>query len=293
MTFNQHVRLVVGAELKALHRRGLTDAVDAAQALPKLLYVHADGRQLRDAVTDGAWPAPDARCAGDAALDAYALPLLRAFIDSRRARVPETPQYRFGAELARDIHPVGTWFERYLVRMFEGAGSAPYALGLRTADLDMAARGAQRRRTFHVASAIYDAARQRAMLDTIYTAFETCHAQACTRFGPGSAEQVTAACWDALRQAVGGVLHRFRPPHLAAEREWVATAYWQAPTRFLLDGDLLVPALSLRAHAAAAYGLPIERTLVHAGPAQQLAAEGLRHFYRFHGLPARVIAAGA
>jgi hypothetical protein len=299
MTFDKHVRLVMDAELGTVLRRGFTEGIDATGPPPQLLWVLADGQQLRDAVVEGAWPAPDARFAGEAALDAYALPLLHAFIDERRGRQPDTPQRRFGDELMRGIHPVGSYFERYLVRMFDGVGAAlereqgrmPYALGLRTEGLDMAAPAGPGRRTFEVSSAIYDASIQRGILEAIYTAFETWHAQAGERFGHRAAEQVLASCWDAFRHAVGAVLPRFRPPHLAAEREWIANARWRNPAGFGLAGDMLVPALSLRAHSPAARGLPVERALLHAGLPQPLAADSLRQFCRFHKLPARVAVA--
>jgi hypothetical protein len=299
MTFNRHVRLVVGAELGAIVERGFTAAIDAAAPAPPLLYVLADGRQLQEAVADSAWPAPDARFAGEAALGAYALPLLHTFIDERRVRDPATPQGRFGDELGRGIEPAGSYFDRYLVRMFDGVdaalargeGRTPYALGLRTADLDMAAAGGPGPRTFDLDSAIYDAAVQRDILASIFAAFERYYVEAHERFGPGGADQVLASCWDAFRQAVGAVLPRFRPPHLAAEREWLATARWRKPARFQLADNLLVPALSLRGHAPAARGLPVARTLVHAGLPQPCAADGLREFYRAHRLPARVIVA--
>jgi hypothetical protein len=299
MTFNKHVRLVVDAELGAVLQRGFTERIDTAAAPPRLLYVLADGQQLRDAVVDGAWPAPDARFSGEAALDAYALPLLRAFIDERRGREPDTPQCRFGEELARGIHPVGTYFERYVVRMFDGVGAAlrrgegraPYALALRTGELDMKAPGEAGRRAFEAGSAIYNPAIQRDILEAIFTAFETYHAQASDRFGQRNAEQVLASCWDAFRQAAGAVLLRFRPPHLEAEREWLAMAPRRSPVRFQLAGDLLVPTLSLRARLPAARGLPIEHTLVHGSLPQALAADSLRQFYRAHRLPARVAAA--
>jgi hypothetical protein len=298
MTFNKHVRLVVSAELGALLQRGFTEGIDAGQAAPRLLYVLADGGQLREAVEDGALPAADARFAGEAALDAYALPLLQAFIDERRGRQRDTPAWRFGEELARGIHPTGSYFERYLVRMFEreGAeaalarreGSPPYALGLRTAGLDVAVRGGPQRRCFEACSAIYEAATQGEILQAIFNAFEAYHTQACDRFGERHAEQVLASCWDGFRQAVGAVLLRFRPSHLRAEREWLAIARWRSPARFQLAGDVLVPALSLRAHPPAARALPIEHTLVHGGLPQPLAADSLRHYYRFHKIPARV-----
>ncbi|MEW6373489.1 MAG: hypothetical protein AB1584_21415 [Pseudomonadota bacterium] len=301
MTFNKHVRLVVDAELGAVLRRGFTEAIDAAELPPRLLYVLAGAEQVRDAVVDGALPAPDARFAGEAALDAYALPLLYAFIDERRRRQPDTPECRFGEALARGIEPAGSYFERYLVRMFAGADAAlarhagrpPYALGLRTAELDMAGRGGPRRRSFELACAIYDPSVQRAILEAIFAAFETYHARAAERFGPQNDEQVLASCWDGFRHAVGMVLLRFRPPHLRAEREWLATARWRSPARFLVTGDELAPALSLRAHAPAARGLPIEHTLLHEGLPQPRAAESLRRFYRFHRLPARVAAAAS
>jgi len=300
MTFNKHVRLVVDAELGAVLRRGFTEDIDAAALPPRLLYVLADAAQLRDAVADGALPAPDARFAGEAALDAYALPLLHAFIDERRRRQPDPRECRFGEALARGIEPAGTYFERYLVRMFAGADAAlarhagrpPYALGLRTGELDMAGRGGPRGRTFDLGSAIYDAAVQRAILEAIFTAFETYHARAGERFGPRNDEQVLASCWDAFRHAVGMVLPRFRPPQLRAEREWLATARWRSPARFLVAGDVLMPALSLRAHSPAARGLPIEHTLLHESLPEPLAAQSLRRFYRFHRIAARV-AAGA
>ncbi|QNA89289.1 hypothetical protein G4G28_13935 [Massilia sp. Dwa41.01b] len=297
MTFNKHVRGVVGTELGAIQQRGFTGALDARPA-PRLLYLLADGPQLHEAVADGALPAQDSRFAGEAALDAYALPLLTAFIDERRVRRPAAPEYRFGEALAEGIEAAGSYFERYLVRLFEGADAAlerhegrlPYALGLRTAELDMAVHGGPQR-SFLLASAIYDPASQRAILGAIFTAFETYQAAAGERFGEQNVGQVLASCWDGFRQAVAMVLPRFRPPQLHAEREWVALARWRSPTRFQLVGDLLVPALSPGAHAPAGRGLPLERTLVHGGVPQALAAEGLRQFYRLHGLPARVLAA--
>lgn len=297
MTFNKHVRLVVGAELGAMLQRGFTGAIDAAAVLPRLLYVLADCRELRDAVEDGTWPAPDARFSGETAPDAYALPLLHGFIRERRSRDPGTPECRFGDELERDIHPVGSHFDRYIVRMFEGVGPAldrsksrrPYALGMRTAELDMAPANGTAHRTFEVSSAIYDAAIQRNIMGAIFTSFETYYVQAVRRFGHQNAEQVLASCWDGFRQAVGAVLPRFRPPHLSAEREQIAAARWQNPARFQLADDLLVPALSLRSHARAARGLPLERTVVHDTLPQPLAADSLRQFYRFHKVPARVV----
>lgn len=297
MTFNKHVRLVVGSELSAVLKRGFTEAIDATAVPPRLLYVLADGQELRDAVEDGTWPASDARFSGEAALEAYALPLLRGFIDERRCREPDTPERRFGDELMRDLHPVGSHFDRYIVRLYDGVGAAlarnqhrrPYALGLRTAELDMSPVNGTEHRTFEVSGAIYDAAIQRDVMEAIFTALETYHAQASERFGHQNSEQVLASCWDAFRHAVGAVLPRFRPPNLAFEREWIATARWRNPTRFQLAGDLLVPALSLGRRARAARGLPLERTLVQQGLPQPLAADGLRQFYRYHGLPARVI----
>jgi hypothetical protein len=299
MRFDKHVRLVVGAELGAVLQRGFTERIDAVEVPPQLLYVLADSQQLRDAVEEGEWPAPDARFAGEAALDAYPLPLLHAFIDERRSRERDTPQGQFGDELVRDLHPVGTQFDRYLVRMFDGAGAAlgrsqgrrPYALGLRTAELDMALPRATQRRTFELSSAIYDAAKQRDIMDAIFTCFETYYVQASERFGHRNAEQVLDSCWAGFRQAVGAVLARFRPPQLAAEREWIASARCRLPGRFHLAGNLLVPALSLRSHAPAAPGLPLDHTLVHEALPQPLAADSLRQFYRFHKLPARVAVA--
>lgn len=124
MRFNKHVRLVVGAELGAVLQRGFREAIDADAVPPRLLYVLANGQEVRDAVEDGSWPAPDSRFAGEAALDAYALPLLRGFIDERRSRVADTPEYGFGNALARDLHPVGQYFDRYIVRLFDGADAA-------------------------------------------------------------------------------------------------------------------------------------------------------------------------
>jgi hypothetical protein len=299
MIFNRHVRLVVSAELGAVLQRGFTGAIDAKAVLPRLLYVLADCQELRDSVEDGTWPAPDARFSGEAALDAYALPLLHSFIKERRSHDLGTPECRFGDELVRDLHPFGSHFDRYIVRMFEGVGPAldrskgqrPYALGMRTAELDMAPANGAAHRTFEVSSAIYDAAIQRNIMEAIFTSFETYYAQAVRRFGHQNAEQVLASCWDGFRQAVGAVLPRFRPPHLSAERERIAVARWQNPARFQLTDDLLVPALSLRSHARAARGLPLERTVVHDILPQPLAADSLRKFYRFHKVPARVVVA--
>jgi hypothetical protein len=297
MTFSKHVRLVAGAELGAVLQRGFTEAIDAAAVLPRLLYVLADGQELRDAVENGAWPAPDARFSGEAALDAYALPLLHTFIDERRSREPDTTACRFGDALARGLQPAGTYFDRYIVRMFDGVDAAlgrsqgrrPYALGLRTAELDMALAKGAGNRTFEAGSVIYDAAMQRTVMDAIFTSFEAWYVQAAERFGHRHDEQVLDACCDAFRQAVGAVLPRFRPPHLAPEREWIATARWRSPARFQLAGDLLVPALSLRGEAPAARGLPLERTVMHDALPQPLAADGLRQFYRFHNLPALAV----
>jgi hypothetical protein len=299
MTFNKHVRLVVGAELSAVLQRGFTEAIDATAVPPLLLYVLADCQELRDAVEDGTWPALNARFSGEAAFDAYALPLLHSFINERRSRDLGTLECRFGDELMRDLHPVGSHFDRYVVRMFEGVGAAldrskgrrPYALGLRTAELDMALANGTEHRTFEVSSAIYDAAIQRNIMEAIFTSFETYYAQASKRFGHRNAEQVLASCWDGFRQAVGAVLPRFRPPHLSPEREWIAAARWRNPARFQLADGLLVPALSLRGHARAARGLPLERTVVHDALPQPLAADSLRQFYRFHKVPARVVVA--
>ncbi|MGO4477430.1 hypothetical protein AB4Z32_14375 [Massilia sp. 2TAF26] len=297
MTFDKHVRLVVGAELGAVLQRGFTEAIDATAVPPPLLYVLANGQEVRDAVEDGSWPAPDSRFSGEAALDAYALPLLRCFIDERRSRVSDTPEYRFGNALARDLHPVGHYFDRYVVRLFDGADAPlgrsgecrPYALGLRTAELDIApAKGAKKRR-FEIGRVIYDLDTQRAIMDAIFTAFETYYVQASGRFGQGNAEQVLDSCWDAFRQAVGAVLPRFRSPRLDAEREWIATARWQSPARFQLAGDLLVPALSLRGRSPGARRLPVERTVVHDALPHALAADSLRQFYRFHTVPSLVV----
>lgn len=301
MTFNRHVRLVVSAELGAVLQRGFTGAIDATAVLPRLLYVLADCQELRDAVEDGTWPAPNARFSGEAALDAYALPLLHSFIKERRTRDLGTPECRFGDELVRDFHPVGSHFDRYIVRMFEGVGPAldrskgrrPYALGMRTAELDMAPANGTAHRTFEVSSAIYDAAIQRNIMEAIFTSFETYYEQAVRRFGHQNAEQVLASCWDGFRQAVGAVLPRFRPPHLSAEREWITVARWQNPARFQLVDGLLVPALSLRSHARAARGLPLERTVVHDTLLQQLTADSLRQFYRFHKVRACVVVAAS
>jgi hypothetical protein len=299
MTFNKHVRHVVGSELSAVLQRGFTEAIDATADAPPLLYVLADGQELRDAVEHGSWPAPDARFSGEAALDAYALPLRRGFIDERRCRKPDTPERRFGDEFMRDIHPVGSHFDRYNVRLCDGVDAAlgrnqgrrPYALGLRTAELEMAPVNSSEHRTFEVSSTIYDAAIQRDVMEAIFTALEMYYAQASERFGHQNAEQVLASCWDAFRQAVGAVLPRFRPPQLAPERKWIATARWRSPVQFQLAGDLLVPALSLRNYSPASSGLPLERTLLHHGLPQPPAADSLRQFYRFHKLPARVIVA--
>lgn len=302
MAFSKHVRLVMGAELDAALQRGFLDGPDGAEVPPQLLYVLADGEQLRDAVENGAWPAPDARFAGLGALDAYALPLLHAFIEGRRGREPDTPQSRFGDELARGVHPVGSHFERYVVRMFEGPGAAlgnsqgrrPYALGLCTADLDVAHPCASKPsgpRAFTLMRAIYDVGIQRAVMDAIFTFFETYYADAGPRFGQQHAEQVRDSCWDGFRQAVGAVLPRFRPPQLCAEREWIACARWQPPTRFQLAGNLMVPTLSLRPKAPGARGLPIAHALLDDGLPQPMAADSLREFFRFHELRARVAVA--
>jgi hypothetical protein len=200
------------------------------------------------------------------------------------------------------VHPVGSHFERYVVRMFEGAGAAlghsqgrrPYAVGLRTADLDVehhSASGSAGRRTFALMSAIYDAGIQCAVIGAIFTFFETYYVHAGERFGQQHAQQVLDSCWDGFRQAVGAVLPRFRPPQLCAEREWIACARWQAPTRFQLAGNLMVPALSLRGRAPAVRGLPVEHALLDDGLPQPLAADSLREFFRFHKLPARVAVA--
>ena len=60
-----------------------------------------------------------------------------------------------------------------------------------------------------------------------------------------------------------------------------------------MTSDVLVPALSLRAQGSGARVLPVERTLVHHGLPQPLAADGLRHFYRFHKVPGRVVVAAS
>ena len=145
---------------------------------------------------------------------AYALPLLRSFIGERRCRALDTPECRFGEELMRDLHPVDSHFDRYIVRMFDDAGAAlgrnhgdrPYALGLRAAKLDMALANGAEHRTFEVSSAIYDVAIQRAIMEAIFTALETYYAQASQRFGRQNVEQVLASCWDRFRQALGAVL---------------------------------------------------------------------------------------
>lgn len=248
---------------------------------------------------DGSWPAPGAHFSGEAAPEAYALPMLQSFIRERRSRDPGMPECCFGDEIERDLHPVGSHFDRYVVRMFEGVGAAldrsrgrrPYALCLRTAGLDMAPANETARRTFEVSSAIYDTAIQRSILEEIFTAFETYYAEATRRFGSQNAGQVLASCWDGFRQAVGEVLPRFRPPHLGDEREWIAVARWQNPARFQVEDDLLVPALSLRSHARAARGLPLERTVIHGILPQPHAADSLRQFYRFYRVRACVVAA--
>lgn len=302
MAFNKHVRLVVGAELGVALQRGFLDGLGLPAVPPPQLYVLANGAELRDAIENGAWPAPDARFGGLAALDAYALPLLHAFIEERRGREPDTPQRRFGDELAQGIHAVGSHFERYVVRMFDGVNAAlshtqgrrPYAMALRTADLDvedLSPSRFARRRGFTLGSAIYDAGIQRAILDAIFSFFETYYVDAGERFGQQHAEQVLDSCWDGFRQAVGIVLPRFRPPQLCAEREWIACARWQAPTRFQLAGDLMVPALSLRARTPAARQLPIEHALLDNALPLPLAADSLREFFRFHKLSARVTVA--
>jgi hypothetical protein len=81
---------------------------------------------------------------------------------------------------------------------------------------------------------------------------------------------------------------------LSAEREWIAVARWQNPARFQLMDGLLVPALSLRSHARAARGLSLERTVVHDTLLQQqLTADSLRQFYRFHKVRACVVVAAS
>jgi hypothetical protein len=297
---DRHVRLVVGAELAEILKRGFTGQVDATGAPPALLYVVADGQQLRDAVRDGAWLAVDARFAGEAALDAYALPLLNAFLDARRSHAAGGPEQEFSDELVRNFSPVGSKFDRYLARLFAAPGPVlgrshgrrPYALALRTAELDAAPPGATRRRRFELSSAIYDSAVQQAILGAIYTCFESYYANAIERFGSRNAEQVLSTCREAFREAAGDVLPRFRPPALAPEREWIATAPCRAPDQFQLAGNLLVPALALRSHKPGAHALALEHTLVDEALPQPLAAEGLRQFYRAHQLPARIGVAG-
>lgn len=118
------------------------------------------------------------------------------------------------------------------------------------------------RRSREIGRVNYDLDNQRAIMDAMFTAFETYYVEATRRFGQGNAEQVLNSCWDAFRQAVGAVLPRFRSPRLAAEREWIATARWQSPVRFQLAGDLLVPALSLQDQSPRAHRLPVERMVV-------------------------------
>ncbi|NML59886.1 hypothetical protein HHL21_02065 [Massilia sp. RP-1-19] len=289
------MRLVVGAELTALLQTDF--AGDGAAVPPALLYRLCDAPGLQAAVQAQAWPAVDARFAGAASPDAYAVPFARSYIDERLRSAENPAQREFAGELIRNFTPCGSQFDHYLARLYangeaalgDASDGSVYAVGMRTNDLNLSAPGQLPRRAFRAQAAIYDGQAQRAALDRIYDCFLGYYEQSAERFGAHNNDDVLPSCWGALRQATGRLLPRLRDPGLASQREWVAVAPLRPPAGFAVSGNVLVPSIPLRSHLRGAHPLPFEQVLVHPALSGIAADVGLRAFLRAKTLPSRVL----
>lgn len=293
--FSKHVRLVVGAELTALLQTDF--AGDGGAALPGLLYLLCDGPGLQSAVQAQAWPAVDARFAGAASPDAYAVPFVRAYFDERLRTAEAPAQREFAGELIANFTPCGSQFDHYIARLYadgktalaDGRDGCVYAVGMRTNELSLSAAGQLPRRTLSAFAAIYDRHAQRAALGRMYDCFLGYYEQSVDRFGAHNRDDVLASCWGALRQAAGRLMPRLRDPALASHEEWVATAPLRQALGFAVSGDLLVPSIFLRSRVRGVHPLPFEQVLVHPELGDTPAAAGLRAFLRANRLPSRVL----
>lgn len=292
--FSKHVRLVVGSELTGLSQ---TDFAGDVAAVPALLYALCDAHGLQSAVQAQALPAVDARFAGTAALDAYAVPFATDYFTRRLREAESTAQREFAAELIRNFTPCGSQFDHYIARLYangeQALADAPdgcvYAVALKANELNMAAPGQAARRVFTTHAAIYDAQTQQAILERIYNCFLAYYEQSADRFGVHNMDDILPSCWGALRQAVGRVLPRLRNPRYARQQEWVAVAPLLPPAGFTVSGNMLVPWIPLRSQRRGGHPLPLEQVLVDPLRADPIASVGLRAFLRAKALPSRVL----
>jgi hypothetical protein len=291
--FNKHVITVVRDELGALTKQHAPSWQPVAEDLPALLYFPADAARLQSTVMDGVLRAPHSRFAGEAALDAYALPLVGHFLEERLAKAPDRTRREFAGEVIRNLNPVGTRFDRYIARFFECPALLAerddehhgYAVGVRTGAMDMAPAGTCTKRAYVVHKAIYSVKEQRRLLGAIYRLYEQYYCQALDRFGEHNKDDILPFCWDRFRACVSEPLLQFRDPSLAALKEWIAIAPYQPPTGFVVTENILTPWLALgdNREKTGINSLPLESIVLSRFLPGAIAKQSTRDFLRTNG----------
>lgn len=243
---NKHVSLVVRSELASILK---DHAQTPAVAIPPALHYPANVETLGVILDGGVLPALQGTHAGDAALGAYALPLVRSWLAAKQWAASTAPSKAFADAIADNLHPIGSYFERYIARFFEDAASALAcpgviaAVAVHGADLLRATKARTTFFTFH--STIYEADRQQSLLDASYDRFEQYYLAALDRFGPKHSDTILPSCCNALRAELGSFMQRLRDPRRANEREWLALARSRKPDGHVLVGSLHVPWLGI------------------------------------------------
>jgi hypothetical protein len=260
---NKHVSLVVRTELASMLQ---ACSAPRADGLPKTFSYPANPDALRVALSTGALQAGHSRYANDAALEAYALPFVRDWLTQKQRDASTALQKAFADEIAINLHPVGSRFDRYIARFFEDSSTAlayPGAIAavvVRSADVVDLAKS--RASAFTVYGVIYELALQRRLLDAFYERFEQYYFAAVDRFGPRHSETILPSCCDALRAALGPLMLRLRDPLRIGEREWLALARYRKPDGHVVMGDVEVPWLGLHCQRAGrTTGLPLDVVL--------------------------------
>jgi hypothetical protein len=260
---SKHVSLVVRSELALMLQENF---VPCDEVIPRVFSHPADVDALCVALDKGALRAVHSRSAADAALEAYALPFVLNWLTEKQRNASTGPQKAFADEIATNLHPAGSYFDRYMARFFEDPSAALafsgaiVAVVVRTTDL----LGSTKPRTngFSVNSAIYEAATQRRLLDLHYERFQEYYVAAIDRFGQRHSETVLPSCCDALRATLGPLMLRLREPRRAGEREWLAVARYRKPEGYLMMNGVRVPWLGLRRGSIAqAKTLPVDAVL--------------------------------
>lgn len=213
--------------------------------VPTCLFYPVDAAGLDVAVRSRTLPAHDWRLGHDPSLVRYGVELVEAFLAARQA-ISTTPlREQFCRATRTNFNPRGTHFDGFIARLFEDGGACAaashpgYALGVRVAGLPV-----------RLGQALYAPAHQLSIVASIYQACEDYFVYAVERFGEHYCMDLLTPCWDTFRHVIGPLLFRFRPPALAAEREWIALALalpqpGKDPVIFTIADNRLVPGVAL------------------------------------------------